>query len=171
MPPGVPGCTRRRAQRVDHRSRDGQRLAREEPLRALGPWSWLVAGLAVAAGGVQVDQGLAELRVVEDALEDGLVVVHAGDDGAEEPAAEHEAEVLWRVVAGLEDDLGSVIHVCSNWSNRSWSRWSRLSPNRWLSSETISDRCSTGGSFCLPAPSPKIVATSPSSPVRDREPS
>jgi hypothetical protein len=52
------------------------------------------ARLAVNTIGVQVDERLAELLVVEDALEDGLVVIHPSDDGAEEAVAEDQPEIL-----------------------------------------------------------------------------
>src|ERR671922_2286929 len=54
--------------------------------------------------GVVVEHGLAEVRLVEDALEDVLVRVHAPDDGVEEGAVEDEAEVLEVVVAGASSE-------------------------------------------------------------------
>src|SRR5664280_1012388 len=46
-----------------------------------------------------------EPRLIQDALEDVGVVVHAADDALDEGVGEHELEVLDGVGAGLGDEL------------------------------------------------------------------
>jgi hypothetical protein len=61
---------------------------------------------AINPVGVEVHQDGLEVRIVEDALEDRLVVVHAADDGVEELPVKHQPEVVECVVLGLGGDLG-----------------------------------------------------------------
>ena len=61
--------------------------------------------LPVDPGGVQVEEGLLELLIVQDAPEDGLVLVHAGHDGGEEALIEDEPEVLQGVRPRLRGHL------------------------------------------------------------------
>src|ERR1035438_8245391 len=51
--------------------------------------------------GVEVHQRLSELLVIQNALEDGLVLIHPTHDGVEEHAVEYEPEVVERVPPSL----------------------------------------------------------------------
>src|ERR1019366_1147975 len=55
---------------------------------------------------IEVHENLAEVLVIEDALEDGFVVIHPPDDRPHEHAVEDEPEVLDGVVLGLGTHLG-----------------------------------------------------------------
>src|SRR5450759_5685500 len=61
---------------------------------------------AVDLGGVVVQQHLPEFLVVQNALEDGFVVIHPTDNGSHEHPVEHQSEVLDGVVLGLGCHLG-----------------------------------------------------------------
>src|SRR6266851_2211008 len=63
------------------------------------------SGSAVDASRIKVHKGGLELRIIEDALEYSLVVVHAAHDCAEKHAVEDQTEVVERVVAGLRGDF------------------------------------------------------------------
>jgi hypothetical protein len=54
---------------------------------------------------VELLDRLLELAVIEDAFEEGVVLVHASNDRLEEVAVEYELEVLDRVITGLVGHL------------------------------------------------------------------
>jgi hypothetical protein len=64
----------------------------------------LVANAAVDLAQVVVAEDFAEIRVVQDLLEDGVVGVHSGDDGVEELWVEDEPEVVQCVLFGLRGE-------------------------------------------------------------------